>query len=107
MVKRDVSSKKAKLLCYKHIFDRIKANLAEIQPKYHQSVQKTHFLQKALGVNGLIKLHVISSESKDHKPPCITCLHKYVPILEKVIKDIKRKMHLFTFSTKARLVKNR
>ena len=28
-------------------------NLAEIQPENHQNVQKTHFLQKAPGVNGL------------------------------------------------------
>ena len=52
-------------------------------------------------LNHLIKL--ISSESKNYKPPCITCVHKYVPILEKAIKDIKRKMHPFTFSTKTRL----
>ena len=35
------------------IFDRIKGNLAEIQPKNHQNVQKTNFLQKVPGVNGL------------------------------------------------------
>ena len=29
--------------------------MAEIQPKNHQNVQKTHFLQKVPGVNGLIK----------------------------------------------------
>ena len=34
-------------------FDRIRGNLAEIQPKNHQNVQKTHFLQKAPWVNGL------------------------------------------------------
>ena len=33
-----------------------KANLAEIQPENHQNVQKTHFLQKAPGVNGLMRL---------------------------------------------------
>ena len=29
--------------------------MAEIQPKNHQNVQKTHFLQKVQGVNELIK----------------------------------------------------
>ena len=57
VVKRDASGKKGKLLCCKRIFDRIKANLAENQPKNHQNVQKntknTHFLQKAPGGNGL------------------------------------------------------
>ena len=55
MVKRDGSGKKGKLLCYKCIFGQIKANLAEIQPKTHQNVQKMNFLQKAPGVNGLMK----------------------------------------------------
>ena len=27
-------------------FDQIEANLAEIQPKNHQNVQKTHFCKK-------------------------------------------------------------
>ena len=53
MVKRDAGGKKDKLLCCKRIFDRIKANLAEIQLKKHQNVQKTHFLPKIPGVNGL------------------------------------------------------
>ena len=53
VIKRDASSKKGKLLCCKRIFDQIKANLAEIQPKNHQNVQKKHFLEKAPGVNGL------------------------------------------------------
>ena len=43
----------SKLLCCKRILDRIKGNLAEILPKNHQTVQKTHFLQKVPGVNGL------------------------------------------------------
>ena len=30
-----------------------KGNLAETQPKNHQNAQKTHFLQKVPGVNGL------------------------------------------------------
>ena len=46
VVKRDAGGKKGQLLCYKNIFDRIKANLAEIQLKKHQNAQKTHFLQK-------------------------------------------------------------
>ena len=49
-LKRNASGKKGKLLCCKFIFDRIKGNLAEIQPKNHQNVQKTHFLQKVSGV---------------------------------------------------------
>ena len=55
VVKRDDGGTQGKLLCCKHIFDRIKANLAEIQLKIkkHQNVQKTHFLQKVPGVNGL------------------------------------------------------
>ena len=51
---RDAGGKKGKLLCCKCIFDWIKGNLAKIQPKNHQNVQKTHFLQKVPGVNGLI-----------------------------------------------------
>ena len=53
MLKLDASGKKDNLLCCKHIFDWIKANLAEIQPENLQNVQKMHFLQKASGVNGL------------------------------------------------------
>ena len=56
-LKRDAGGKKGKLLCCKRIFDRIKGNLAEIQTKNHQNVQKTHFLQKVPGVNGLIKVY--------------------------------------------------
>ena len=41
VVKCDATGKKGKLLCSKHIFDPIKANLAEIQG------QNLHFLQKA------------------------------------------------------------
>ena len=46
VVKRDAGGKKGKLLCCKRIFDWIKANLAEIQLKKHQNVQKTHFCKK-------------------------------------------------------------
>ena len=52
MVKRDAGGKKGKLLCCKHIFDRIKANLAEIQLKKHQNVQKRIFrkmFQESMG----------------------------------------------------------
>ena len=52
-LKRDAGGKEAELLSCKRIFDRIKGNLAEIQPKNNQNVQKTHFLQKVPGVNGL------------------------------------------------------
>ena len=52
-LKRDAGGKKGELLCCKRIFDRIKDNLAKIQPKNHQNVQKMHFLQKVPGVNGL------------------------------------------------------
>ena len=44
VVKRDPGGKKCKLLCCKCIFDWIKANLADIQLKKCQNVQKTHFL---------------------------------------------------------------
>ena len=56
MVKRDSGGKKGKLLCYKHIFDRIKANLAEIQLKKHQKSKKHIFcknFQETMGKNGL------------------------------------------------------
>ena len=64
MVKRDAGGKKGKLLCCKHIFDRIRANLAEIQPKKHQNVQKTHFLQKVPGVNELMSMCYMAFTSK-------------------------------------------
>ena len=35
------------------IFDQIKGNLTEIEPKNHQNVQETPLLQKAPGFNGL------------------------------------------------------
>ena len=52
---KNVSSKKGKLSCCKCLFDQIKANLAKIQPENHQNVQRTHFWQKAPGVNGLFR----------------------------------------------------
>ena len=45
-LKRDAGGKKNKLLCCKRIFHRIKGNLAEIQPKNHQNVQKRIFGKK-------------------------------------------------------------
>ena len=54
IIKCNESSKKGKLSGCKCIFDQIKANLAKTQPKNHQNVQRTHFLQKGPGVNGLI-----------------------------------------------------
>ena len=53
---RHAGGKTGKLLCCKRVFDRIKGNLAQIQPKNHQNVQKMHFLQKVPGVNGLTQL---------------------------------------------------
>ena len=44
--KRNASGKKGKLSCCKYIFHQIKANLAEIQPKNHQNVQKCNFCKK-------------------------------------------------------------
>ena len=64
MVKRDAGGKKGKLLCCKRIFDRIKANFAEIHPKKHQNVQKMHFLQKVPGVNGLMSMCYMALTSK-------------------------------------------
>ena len=54
MLKRIAGGKKGKLLCCKCIFHQSKAKSAEIQPKNHQNVQKTNFLQKVPGVNGLM-----------------------------------------------------
>ena len=62
--KCDAGGKKVKLLSCKRIFDWIKGNLAEILPKNHQNVQKTHFLPKVPGVNGLNKsLHLFAMHS--------------------------------------------
>ena len=58
VVKHNASGKKGKLSCCKCIFHQIKANLAEIQPKNHQNVQKRTFLQKAPGVNGLCQRRI-------------------------------------------------
>ena len=46
VVKRDAGGKKGKLLSCKCIFDKIKANLAGIQLKKHQNVQKRIFCKK-------------------------------------------------------------
>ena len=53
VVKLDAGGQQGRLLCCKHIFNRIKANLAEIQLKNHQNVQRMHFLHKVPGVTGL------------------------------------------------------
>ena len=58
-LKRDAGGKTGKLLCCKRIFDRIEGNLAEIQPTNHRNVQKTQFLQKVPGVNGLRWLPIV------------------------------------------------
>ena len=42
-------------------------NLAEIQPENHQNVQKTHFLQKAPGVNGLKLITACQTEKFGRK----------------------------------------
>ena len=52
-LKCNPGGKKGKRLCCKCIFEWIKGNLAEIQPKNDQNVHKTHFLQKVPGVDGL------------------------------------------------------
>ena len=46
----DASGEKAKLLWCKGIFDRIKGNLIEIEPRKHQNVQETPFFAKSSGV---------------------------------------------------------
>ena len=53
VIKRNASGKKAKLWWCACIFEQIKANLAQIQPKNQQNVQEMPFSQKAPGVNGL------------------------------------------------------
>ena len=47
VIKRNASGKKAKPSWCKCIFDQIKANLAEIQPKNHQIAQETPFFAKS------------------------------------------------------------
>ena len=71
VVKCDASGKKGKLSCCKCIFDQMKANLAEIQPENHQNFQKTHFLQKAPRVNGLIKDFSDHGASKEPENPLL------------------------------------
>ena len=45
-LKGNAGGKKGKLLCCKRIFDWIKGNLAEIQSKNDQNVQKSTFCKK-------------------------------------------------------------
>ena len=47
VVKHNASGKKGQLLCCKCILNRIKGNLAEIEPKNHQNVQKNAFFAKS------------------------------------------------------------
>ena len=63
-------------------FDWIKGNLAQIQPKNHQNVQKTHFLQKVPGVNGL-KTGTVSQTcaTADHEPPDLAFFFLLFPFL--------------------------
>ena len=49
VTERVAGGKKAKRAGCKCIFDQIKGNLTEIQPKNYQNVQETSFLQKAPG----------------------------------------------------------
>ena len=63
-LKRDAGGKKGKLLCCKRIFVWIKGNLAKIQPKNQQNVQKMQFLQNVPGVNGLNDSFQTSVHSK-------------------------------------------
>ena len=74
----------------KCIFGQIEANLAEIQPKNHQNVQKTHFLQKAPGVNELNTLVALMIYQARHlnlrvlvtyNMPCNMMKHLYHPRL--------------------------
>ena len=46
VVKRNAGGKKGKLLCCKGIFDRIKANLAEIQLKAPKCTKNAFFCKK-------------------------------------------------------------
>ena len=46
-LKCDAGGKKGKLLCCKCIFNQIKGNLAKIQPKNHQNVQKNALFAKS------------------------------------------------------------
>ena len=82
MLKHDAGGKEGKLLCCKRIFNQIKANLAEIQPKNHQNVKKKpHFLQKVPGVNGLAYL--------GQSPPLQTYACKITFVFLIFIEDLK------------------
>ena len=59
-LKRDAGGKKGKLLCCKCIFDWFKGNLAEIQPKNDQNVQKCTFCKKFQESMGWPQIHVFS-----------------------------------------------
>ena len=71
LVARKASGRVAKC-----IFDQIEANLAEIQPKNHQNVQKTHFLQKPPGRSQWVKQR--SMPFAPEKTPHISLVCKLV-----------------------------
>ena len=77
-LKRDAGGKKGKLLCCKRFFDQIKSNLAEIQPKNHQNVQRMHFLRKVPGVNGLKYSWYLKILSNCTHPKAETCNFEWI-----------------------------
>ena len=102
--KRDSSHKEGKLLCCKCIFHQIKANLAEIQPENHQNVQKTHFWQKAPGVNRLIGPFnniLLLWPSSLTKPDLLRfrCSSEHVLSETKSVTPLSPPPHFFTFLT--------
>ena len=60
VLKRDTGEKKGKLLCCKRIFDRIKGNLAEIQPKKSPKFSKNALFAKS-SRSQLVKAGVVTS----------------------------------------------
>ena len=87
MVKHDASGKKGKLLCCKRIFDRIKANMAEIQLKKHQNVQKNTFFEKSSRsewVKCISPLHITVSVMLQSESKCEIILIKMTLICMKM-----------------------
>ena len=83
VVNRDASGKKGKLLFCKCHLDQIKASLAEIQPENHQNIQKTHFWQKAPGVNEWTRhihpfLFLLFQAPRHRSCDCHLCYYRYV-----------------------------
>ena len=58
VVKRNAGGKKGKLLCCKRIFDRIKANLAEIQLKMHQNWTSRNVFFAKISRSQWVKQHL-------------------------------------------------